>query len=51
MGNVNMENVELALSLMAQGMAGIFVSIIIIMIVICLIPKIPRNLKKNKDVE
>lgn len=49
MGNVNMENVEKALALMVQGMAGIFVAIIIIMIVICLIPKIPR--KKNEQEE
>ena len=37
---INMENLKNALIIMAQGMAGIFVTILVIMAVIFLIPRI-----------
>ncbi len=43
-----MSNVMIALTIMGQGMLGIFVSILLIMIVISLIGKISSISKKDK---
>lgn len=44
---INMENFYDALFLMAQGMAGIFVTIIIIMAVIWAIPQLTKRMQKG----
>lgn len=46
---INMENFYNALYLMAQGMAGIFITILIIMLVIWAIPQLTRNIQKGGE--
>ncbi|HAU87548.1 MAG TPA: hypothetical protein DCW90_19285 [Lachnospiraceae bacterium] len=46
-----MENLKNALIIMAQGMAGIFVTILVIMAVIFLIPRISNLNEKEENKE
>nr|WP_297932590.1 hypothetical protein [uncultured Lachnoclostridium sp.] len=48
---INMENLKNALIIMAQGMAGIFVTILVIMAVIFLIPRISNLNEKEENKE
>jgi len=46
---INVKNFNSALYLMAQGMAGIFITILIIMTVIWAIPQLTKNMQKGGE--
>ena len=48
---INMENLKNAFVIMAQGMIGIFVTILIIMAVIFLIPRVSNLNEKEENSE